>query len=214
MNGYALTFGPANLIALPGKALFWPDRGLLIVSDLHLGKSERMARRGGALLPPYDTAATLARLGTDLDTTGARSVICLGDSFDDTAAGVGLCSGDHATLSEMIQGRDWTWVLGNHDPHPAGFGGQHRDELTLDGITLRHIAGECAGPEISGHYHPKARVAGQSRACFVTDGRRLILPAYGAYTGGLWCDDPAIAGLVGVGALAILTGKRAVAVPL
>ncbi len=214
MNGYAFTLGPAALIALPGRALFWPDRGLLIVSDLHLGKSERMARRGGALLPPYDTAATLARLDADLQVTGAQSVICLGDSFDDTAAGLGLGDEDRATLSRLMQGRDWTWVLGNHDPHPAGFAGRHCNELTLDGITLRHIAGISEGPEISGHYHPKTRLAGQARACFVTDGTRLIMPAYGAYTGGLWCDAPAIAGLFGAGAVAILTGKSAVAVPL
>jgi hypothetical protein len=214
MNGYAFTFGGAPLIALPGRALFWPARGLLVISDLHLGKSERLARRGGSLLPPYDVAATLGRLSDDLDRTGARAVICLGDSFDDGAAGGALEDADRQTLMRLMAGRDWTWIAGNHDPGPVDLGGTHRDEVLLAGLRFRHVAGAGEEPEVSGHYHPKTRLAGQARACFVTDGRRLILPAYGAYTGGLWCSDPAIADLLGPGAVAVLTGTRAIAVPL
>jgi uncharacterized protein len=214
MNGYAFPFGPATLTALPGKALFWPDHSLLVVSDLHLGKSERLARRGGALLPPYDTTATLTRLSDDLEATEARAVICLGDSFDDSAAGDAIAEEDRLWLARLMAGRDWTWITGNHDPGQVNIGGTHRAEVMLEGVVFRHIAGQCNGPEISGHYHPKIRLAGQSRACFITDGRRLILPAYGVYTGGLWCDDPAIAGLFGPGAIAVMTGSRAVVVPL
>jgi uncharacterized protein len=214
MNGYDFTLGPARLTALAGGALHWADRGLLVVSDLHLGKSERLARRGGALLPPYETRATLAALDADLERTRANAVICLGDSFDDSAAGDAIAEGDRLWLARLMAGRDWTWITGNHDPGPVTVGGTHRAEVMLDGVVFRHIAGQCDGPEISGHYHPKMRLAGQSRACFITDGRRLILPAYGAYTGGLWCHDPAIAGLFGPGAIAVMTGSRAVAVPL
>ncbi|MDT8856844.1 ligase-associated DNA damage response endonuclease PdeM [Paracoccaceae bacterium Fryx2] len=214
MTGHAFTLADTALIALPSGALHWPDAGLLVVSDLHFGKSARLARRGGALLPPYEVRATLTRLDADLAVTGAARVICLGDSFDDLDAGTQLDDSDRLWLTRLMAGRDWTWVLGNHDPGPLDLGGSHRAEAHLPPLTFRHIAEPGARAEVSGHYHPKARLAGQARPCFLLDADRLILPAYGTYTGGLWCHDPALAALMAQNALAILTGSRAIPLPM
>jgi DNA ligase-associated metallophosphoesterase len=207
-------FRGQSLTLLPSGGLFWPARKLLAVSDLHLGKSERLARRGGALLPPYETQATLEKLDRDLDRTGAEIVICLGDSFDDLTAAGSLAEDLRLWLTRLIAGRDWTWITGNHDPGPIDIGGTHRAELTLAPFTFRHIADPAETAEISGHYHPKARLAGQSRPCFLMDANRLILPAYGTYTGGLRCDDPTLTALMAEDALAILTGPRVLAIPM
>jgi DNA ligase-associated metallophosphoesterase len=214
MNDHAFTLAGAALRALPSGALHWPDHGLLVVSDLHFGKSERLARRGGPLLPPYETRETLVRLDADLSATGARRVICLGDSFDDAAAAEALGEDEALWLSRMMAGRDWTWIAGNHDPAPLTLGGTHRAAVTLGALTFRHIADPAARAEVSGHYHPKASLAGRSRPCFLLDAERLILPAFGAYTGGLRCTDPALTELMGTGALAILTGTHALAIPM
>lgn len=211
---FALTLGSETLHALPSGALHWPARRLLAVSDLHLGKSARLARRAGTLLPPYETRATLERLDADIAATAPAVVVCLGDSFDDLAAADSLDEGDALWLTRLMAGREWIWVEGNHDPGPLSLGGSHRAEVGFGALTFRHIADPGGNLEISGHYHPKARLAGQARPCFLADSQRLILPAYGAYTGGLWCDDPALAGLMQPGALAILTGARARAIPM
>lgn len=188
----------------------------MVVSDLHLGKSERIARRGGALLPPYETAETLARLADDIAALRPIHVVCLGDSFDDSAAAEALGSAHVSALSALMAGRDWTWIEGNHDPGPLDLGGQHRRELKLKGLVLRHIAEPSEhGAEISGHYHPKAGLPGRrGRPCFLTDRRRVILPAYGAYTGGLQAQD--VAEMVGLGrpALAILAGPTMTCLPI
>ena len=210
---HPFTLGSASLIARASGALFWPDRKLMIVSDLHFGKSERLARRGGALLPPYDTAATLTRLDAELEATGARQVICLGDSFDDLTAASRLEASDRLWLLRLMAGRDWTWVLGNHDAGPADLGGSYRAEARIADIGLRHIA-SSATPEISGHYHPKSSLAGRARPCFLIDNARVILPAFGSFTGGLWADDPAFSALFGAGARAVLTGARTLAIPV
>ena len=211
---HALFFHGETLHLLPSGGLYWPARNLLAVSDLHLGKSERLARRGGSLLPPYETQATLEKLDRDLEATGAEAVICVGDSFDDLAAAEGIAEPSRIWLVRLMAGRDWTWIAGNHDPGPVDIGGSHRDEMTLEGITFRHIATSRAGPEVSGHYHPKARIGPAARPCFLIDTARVILPAYGTYTGGLWCDDPALSALMEPGALAILTGPRTVPCPM
>lgn len=213
MNAYTFTFAGQPLLALPSGALHWPDRQLLIVSDLHLGKSERMARRGGTLLPPYETRETLTRLSDDLDRTGAKSVISLGDSFDDLAAAGTLDDADHMTLTRLMAGRDWIWVEGNHDAGTFALGGTHRADVTLGPIALRHIA-TMQTPEISGHYHPKARIGPTTRRCFLIDAHRIILPAYGAYAGGLCCDDQALRTLMASNAIAVLTGKTAIPCPM
>ncbi|MGP3697761.1 ligase-associated DNA damage response endonuclease PdeM [Rhodobacter sp. NSM] len=214
MNGHAFTLSGVRLSALPSGALWWPEEGLLCVADLHLGKAERLARRGGALLPPYETQATLARLDADLEATGASSVLCLGDSFDDVAAAGAMAEAERLWLLRLMAGREWIWVLGNHDPAPTDCGGSYRAEVLRAPLTFRHIAQDPAEAEISGHFHPKCALAGRARPCFLTDGRRLILPAYGAYTGGLWCHDPALAALMQPGALAILTGEKAIPLPM
>lgn len=218
MDGYDFTFSGASLRALPQGALYWPCEGVLVVSDLHLGKSERIARRGGSLLPPYETIETLRRLDTVIEGCGPKTVICLGDSFDDLAAGQDLPQEICEWLLRLQEGRRWVWIEGNHDPGPLALGGSHLAELTIATLIFRHIAAPSATHEISGHYHPKARLTLRgrhiARPCFVVDENRLILPAFGAYTGGMDCTDPVIAGLFGPKALALLTGPQVRALPL
>ncbi len=213
MTSYPFTLADADLIALPSGALHWPAQSTLCVSDLHLGKSGRMARRGGTLLPPYEVRATLEKLDADIETSHPARVICLGDSFDDLTA-VGELE-DHARLwlARLMAGRDWIWIEGNHDAGPVEIGGSHRAELGLGALTFRHIASSPGG-EISGHYHPKARLGGTARPCFLLDSDRLILPAYGHYTGGLACEDATLQALMRPKALAILTGPRAIPLPM
>ena len=211
---HALFFHGQTLHLLPGGALFWPARKTLAVSDLHLGKSERLARRGGTLLPPYETQATLDKLDRDINATGAETVICLGDSFDDLAAVDGIEETSRIWLIRLMAGRDWTWITGNHDSGPIDLGGTHRAELKLTPFTFRHIAEPGEKAEISGHYHPKAHLAGQSRPCFLADAQRLVLPAYGTYTGGLYADDPALTALMSAQALAVLIGKTTLPMPM
>ncbi len=211
---HALFFHGETLHLLPSGGLYWPARKTLTVSDLHLGKSERLARRGGSLLPPYETQATLEKLDRDLEATGAETVICLGDSFDDLAAVQGITESSRLWLARLMAGRDWTWITGNHDPGPIEIGGTHRAEVHLPPYTFRHIAEPLERAEISGHYHPKARLAGLSKPCFLADGNRLIMPAYGTYTGGLRSHDAVLTALMAKDALAILTGPRALAIPM
>ena len=208
----------ARLLALPSGALWWADQRLLVVSDLHLGKSERFARRGGAMLPPYETQDTLHRLERDIRTTKAQTVICLGDSFDDRAASASLTDEEALWIRQLQAGRRWVWIEGNHDPGEMDFGGTYLAELFQPPLLFRHIAQEGASGEVSGHYHPKAQVNVRgrtlSRACFLYDGDRVILPAYGTYTGGLRVSDPAFAGLLRPEAMAVLTGQKAQVVPV
>ncbi len=215
MNSVDFVFRNASLTARPSGALYWADARALVVSDLHLGKSERIARRGGALLPPYDTIETLTRLAADIEATRPATVICLGDSFDDLAAAESLAPEHHDTLARLQAGRRWVWIEGNHDPGPVDLGGEHLRELALGALTFRHIAeqGAAAG-EVSGHYHPKAKLRHMSRPCFMRDAGRLILPAYGCYTGGLDWMTPVLRGLFQAEAIAYLTGKRVLAVPV
>lgn len=220
MNTHGFTFAGANLHALPSGALWWPAARLLVISDLHLGKSERLARRGGALLPPYEVEETLTRLTTDIDRTQAREVICLGDSFDDRAAADTLPRAHLDWIARLQAGRRWIWIEGNHDPGPVALAGAHQAEHVHRPLTFRHIATpDSAAGEVSGHYHPKCRLAlrggrAVTRACFLVDDRRLILPAYGAYTGGLQCDAPVLQDLMARTARAILIGTPPRAVPM
>ncbi len=218
MNGLAFTFDGHDLMALPSGALWWPAESTLVVSDLHLGKAERMARRGGPILPPYEVQETLDRLITDCDATGAKRVICLGDSFDDLAAAKATAQDVSDRLAPTIAGREWVWIEGNHDPGPVGIGGDHRSELQINALAFRHIATDTSEAEVSGHYHPKARIVARGRAitrpCFLIDNRRLILPAFGTYTGGLYCDHRDLAGLMAPDATAILLGRPPVRIPM
>ena len=218
MTHHALTLAGETLHALPSGALFWPAQGLLCVSDLHFGKSERRVRHGGMVLPPYEAQETLTRLQADLDKTSAATVICLGDSFDDMAASDGLPEEARLWIARLQAGRRWIWVEGNHDPGPVDLGGTHLAEVSLPPLSFRHIAMPGETGEISGHYHPKAvlhsRAGRLSRPAFLIDDRRVILPAYGTYTGGLRSSDVALAGLLGANAIAVLIGKRTLAVPM
>lgn len=215
MNSVDFSFQGTSLTALPSGALYWAEEETLVVSDLHLGKSERIARRGGTLLPPYDTLETLTKLDADIRSTAPKSVICLGDSFDDLAAGAALNQTHRDTIRLLQAGQRWFWLEGNHDPGPVDLGGEHVAELALGPLTFRHIAEADTAPgEVSGHYHPKARVRHMSRPCFMADATRLILPAYGCYTGGLDWMTPVLRDLFNDRAVAYLTGQRVLTVPV
>lgn len=218
MNGYDFTLAGTSLVALGSGALWWPDQGLLCVSDLHLGKSERIARRSGAALPPYDTRDTLNRLAADLTRMQPRIVVCLGDSFDDLDAARALPKDERLWIAKLQAGRRWVWIEGNHDPGPVGLGGTLLAELPVAPLTFRHIARPGASGEISGHYHPKATLKSRGRAitrpAFLADRDRVILPAYGTYTGGLRSHEPALADLMRSEALALLTGPAVHAIPM
>jgi hypothetical protein len=218
MNGYDFTLAGQRLCALGSGALWWPERRMLCVADLHLGKAERHARRGGAALPPYETADTLERLDADIAATGAGCVLCLGDSFDDDAAAQALPEAARLWIARLQAGRSWIWIAGNHDPGPVDLGGTHLAELPAPPLVFRHIATPGAAGEISGHYHPKARIRTRAgtlvRRAFLIDRDRVVLPAYGTYTGGLDCHDRALADLMRADALAVLTGPRPLPVPM
>ncbi len=216
-DAYSFTLNGTHALALPSGALFLPGANLLCVSDLHLAKSERWARRRGVMLPPYETRATLDRLAQDLATTKPSCVVALGDSFDDLAASEALEPEDRATLARLQEGRRWIWIEGNHDASPNAHGGEGCAEITVAGLTFRHIAEPASAPgEVSGHYHPKYGLPGfgERRPCFLLDARRLILPAYGTYTGGLDARESVLRDLMAHRALAILTGSRAIPAPL
>ena len=164
-------------------------------------------------MPPYETRETLGRLDADLERTGARRVICLGDSFDDLQAETEMEEGCRLWILRLMAGRDWTWVEGNHDPGPLSLAGSHRAEVSEGPLAFRHICSGALG-EVSGHYHPKARLPGKVAPCFLIDETRVILPAYGTYTGGLWCDAPELRALMRDDALAVLTGAKCLARPM
>lgn len=215
MNDYSFTLADVALIARADKTLWWPSERLLCVSDLHLGKSERIARRGGTLLPPYETRETLWRLQDAVAATDPKTVVCLGDSFDDISAARAVSDETRASLTRLQAGRTWIWIEGNHDPGPIDLGGTHLAEFKHGPLVFRHIATTPATGEISGHYHPKAGLPGTGkRPCFLLDPARLIMPAFGAYTGGLSARHDVLAAIMQASAVAILTGKRAIPVPL
>lgn len=213
----AFTFAGRSLVALASGALWWPQLRTLLVSDLHLGRSERQARRGGPLLPPFETAETLDRLEAALASTDPARVVSLGDAFDDAAAAGALDARALGRIARMAEGRDWRWLAGNHDPlgraPPPGLPGDWLPEWTLDGLTLRHEARPGAGPDISGHYHPKLRLAGRLHPAMLVGREHLVLPAFGAFTGGLDATRPPLCDLVGPG-IALVTGAEVLAVPL
>ncbi len=191
--------GVCMLADLSG-ALFWQAQRLLVVSDLHLEKGSSFAKRG-VLLPPYDTVATLGRLAAVIARHDPRMVIALGDSFHDRTAHERLSASDREALMSMQVRRDWIWISGNHDPAlPSDLGGVVASEVAIGPIVFRHEPTGAMG-EIAGHLHPKARVATRGRSmerrCFASDGERAVMPAFGAYTGGLSIRDVAFARVFG-----------------
>lgn len=181
-------------------ALYVPAARLLVVSDLHLEKGSSFARRG-MLMPPYDTAATLARLGAVIADHAPKIVVSLGDSFHDSDGAGRLPEPYRESLAALMAGLDWYWVAGNHDPSPpTGLGGESVREIAVGNLVFRHEPSARAGPgEIAGHLHPCARIVQRGRSvrrrCFASDGLRLIMPAFGSFTGSLNVLDRAYAGL-------------------
>jgi uncharacterized protein len=217
-----------SLVADCAGVLFWPSEGLLAVADLHLEKGSSFAARG-LLLPPYDTATTLGRLGRLIANYSPRVVVALGDSFHDREGSLRISPRDRTALKAQQRGRDWIWIAGNHDPDPAdGIGGTFTTTFSLGPITFRHdpaaryrttwtsegglsdrippqSAPSCvsvsADGEITGHLHPSARISQRGRSitrrCFATNRQRLVMPAFGAYTGGLNIRDPVFRNVFG-----------------
>lgn len=176
----------------PLGALIHEDERILIVADLHLEKGSSYAKRG-VMLPPYDTATTLARLAVLIARWSPHRVIALGDSFHDNSGPERMAETDHASLAALQSGRDWIWIAGNHDPNiPADAGGERLPTLDVGPLHLRHEPRAGAQEdEIAGHLHPIARIAGKRRRCLITDGSRAVMPAFGAYAGGLNIHDEA-----------------------
>jgi len=196
-------------------ALWLAAERMLVVADLHFEKGSSYARRG-SLLPPYDTRATLDRLEAEVTALAPRTLVLLGDSFHDRRAVARLAVDSAMRLTRLALGRTLVWVVGNHDADgPGPLPGEVAGEVAAAGLTLRHEpqAGPAPG-EVSGHLHPCVRVAAAGRAvrrrAFLTDGERLILPAFGAYAGGLNALDPAFAGLFARPPLAGALGDRRV----
>jgi DNA ligase-associated metallophosphoesterase len=191
-----ITVADITLLADLSGALYWQEERLLVVSDLHLEKGSSFALRG-ILLPPFDTAATLAKLAAVVAQFDPRTVIALGDSFHDRDAHERLDGGDRDAIAALQAGRDWIWLEGNHDPlPPSSLDGSVATEIAIGPITFRHQPTGAVG-EIAGHLHPKARVATRSRGigrrCFAGDGARIVMPSFGTYTGGLSIRDRAFA---------------------
>jgi uncharacterized protein len=198
--------------ALPQGALWIAEAKTLVVSDLHLEKGSSFALRG-QMLPPYDTHAVLTKLATLIDLLRPDIVVSLGDSFHDGAGVARMAAEDRALLTQLIGRCDWIWVEGNHDGRaPETLGGAVREVLHLGALVLRHEPTQAAAPgEIAGHLHPCAKVAGRGgavrRRCFAFDGERLVMPAFGAFAGGLNICDDAFAPLFPHGAIAMVLGR-------
>ena len=208
-----LLFADHSFEIVAPAALFWSVKNALLVADLHLEKASFYARQG-QMLPPYDSQATLAELADLVDKTGATTVFCLGDNYHDGEGEARLEPEAARRLVAMTGSLEWVWITGNHDRDVAGtWGGQVVDEWTGEGLALRHEASaDSRLPEISGHYHPKIRIPVRgrhvSRRCFVKGRHHLIMPAFGALTGGMAAQDPVIEACVGGPAEAIIGLKQ------
>jgi uncharacterized protein len=212
-DSWRIELGGIELTADRAGVLVIESIRTLIVSDLHLEKGTSLARRR-ALLPPYDTRSTLRRLMLAMERLRPKVVIALGDSFHDGQGAERLCDEDRASLAALQKGREWIWIAGNHDPElPPDLGGERAGDWRCRGVSFRHEP-LPAGNEVVGHLHPCARVSrgghSQRRPCFAFGSGRLILPAFGAYTGGLNVLDPAIAGLFGGAPAIAVLGRSGV----
>jgi uncharacterized protein len=208
INGESLTLDPSG-------ALCWIQERTLIFADLHFEKGSSLARRG-AMLPPYDTRETMARMSAAIARHRPARIVALGDSFHDREAAERLGGEERATLQELGRDREWIWIAGNHDPAPpAWLGGTVAPEIAIGGLVFRHEPQpQPQTGEIAGHLHPCAtavhRGRGIRRPCFVSDGSRMILPAFGAFTGGLDVQETPIASLFPDGFVAYMLGARRV----
>jgi len=189
-------FAAQEFALAPSRALYWTEERALLVADLHLEKASFFAQRG-QMLPPYDSRETLERIATAIRETGARRVFCLGDNFHDGHGPARLEPYAAGMLAALMRATDWMWITGNHDLKDAAGSASGVPELVVSGITLRHEAQPgVTGHELSGHFHPKLSVTARGRRvvrpCAVASEQRLILPAFGALTGGMDASDPAI----------------------
>jgi uncharacterized protein len=203
----------AALTADPSGALWWAEKRLLAVADLHFEKGSSFAVKTGQMLPPYDTHATLARLGEVAERLAPKTIVCLGDNFHDGAGPSRLDASAKRAIQALMRGRRFVWIEGNHDAASAlQLGGECALELNIGPLVFRHEPkrGRATG-ELAGHLHPVARVATRARRlkrrCFVSDGTRCVLPAFGAFTGGLDVFDDAFAPLFRQGFQAYLLGR-------
>jgi hypothetical protein len=208
VNGEALVLDPSG-------AFYWPAEKTLVFADLHFEKGSSFARRG-QFLPPYDTRETLKRMDALIARLCPARVIALGDSFHDRDAADRLDDEERATLRRLAHGAEWIWIAGNHDPAPpAWLGGIITEEIAIGGLVFRHKpSAERQRGEVAGHLHPCATVVMRGRAlrrrCFISDGIRVVLPAFGAYTGGLDVEENAISSLFPDAFLTYLLGARRV----
>ncbi len=216
MNRLEFICAGEPLEALPMGALHWPAERLLAVADLHLEKGSSYAVNARKLLPRYDTRQTLGALAALIDAVRPHTVVCLGDSFHDRAAAERIPDQERGEIERLASRTRFVWIAGNHDPLPPPSGwGEVAEEIKAGPLVFRHEAlfGPAEG-EVSGHYHPVAaltvRGRGLRRRCFLTDGSRLILPAFGAYAGGLNALDPAISQLFPADYDALVVGRDAV----
>lgn len=215
VEGVPLKLGRRTLVARASGALWWAEERLLAFADLHLEKGSSYAAHG-ALLPPYDTRDTLLRMTAEIDRLDPAAIVCLGDSFHDLGAWARMQGEDAALLAALAHRRRWVWIAGNHDAAlPPALPGVAADMLALGGLVFRHRAeGGRAAAEVSGHYHPKVSVHARGKAvvrrAFLEDGRRLVMPAFGAYAGGLDAGDPALRALFPRGCLAHVLGRTRV----
>lgn len=209
-----ITWHGLDLALTLDGALLWPEERLLIAADLHLEKGSSFAGSAGRLLPPYDSAQTVLRLERLIAAHRPRRVVALGDSFHDRAGAGRLDAEVAARLRRLTESVDWIWIQGNHDPRPpAELGGRGVAELALGPLTFRHdsIGTDEDGGEVIGHYHPVATIATRGRSfrrrCFVIGAQRLLMPAFGAYAGGLSVRAQAIRQLVDAQARLALLGR-------
>jgi DNA ligase-associated metallophosphoesterase len=211
-GGLRLLLRGLEIVCRPTGVLWLEAQSVLIVADLHLEKGSSFARRG-QMLPPYDTGETLTRLEAEVECLSPRMIVFLGDSFHDGGGEERLAACDHARLEVLARGRALLWLAGNHDrTAPRGLPGDVATQFSIAGFDLVHeptVAPD--GLEIAGHLHPCAKVRGKAatvrRRCFVTDGHRIILPAFGAYTGGLNVRDIAFGPLMRRPPLAVVLGN-------
>jgi DNA ligase-associated metallophosphoesterase len=215
MKDHGFFLNGASVIADPSGVLWWPGHRTLIVADLHLEKASAYAA-GGILLPPYDSLATVERLTDVIRRLRPSHVLALGDSFHDAEAADRLDPSVARALRAQVSALDrWTWIAGNHDPvPPEGFGGSVASEVEIGPLRFRHEPIVSATGEVAGHLHPKIRISTRARRigarCFITDGQRIVLPAFGALTGGLDIGDTAFRRLFPGAAVALALGPERV----
>ncbi len=216
-RGSDLFFCGETLVVDPRGCLFWPAERILIVSDLHLEKGSSFASRSRIFMPPYDSQSTLERLAVCIADWQPKTVISLGDSFHDADASKRLPESYRLALRQLMENRDWIWVSGNHDPKPPeNLGGSFCTEIQIGSLHFKHEPEkQFRRGEISGHLHPAAKIRQRGKSirkrCVVSDGERMILPAFGAFTGGLNVRDQAFDGLfLETGVEAWLLGKTSV----